>query len=90
MDHQEALSSAELLEKLAGSDTMQFDEERGLDYFLRMRDSIARTYIENYGYDDEKADEVATRIAMKLLIRNVGPENAERVFNIARKKGIIK
>lgn len=66
-----------------------FDEEVGVDYFLRMRDSIARTYVERYGYTDEEADEVATRIAMKLLIRNVGPQNAEKVFQILRKRGVI-
>lgn len=68
----------------------KFDEERGLDYFLRMKDAIRETYVEKYGFDEEKAEDVATRVAMKLLIRNVGPENADKVFSLAKKRGAIR
>lgn len=67
-----------------------FDEERGFEYFMRMKDAIAETYVKKYNYSEDQAQEIATRIAAKLLIRNVGPDNAQKVFNLARKRGIMQ
>jgi len=67
---------------------MEFDEEKGLEYFLKIRDSVKETYVEKYGKSEQEAEEIANRIAMKLLIRNVGYENASKVFGLAKKRGI--
>ncbi len=67
---------------------MEFDEEKGLEYFQRMKESISETYVEKYGYDKEEADRIACRIAAKLLIRNIGQENAGKVIGLAKKRGI--
>ena len=67
-----------------------FDVERGLEYFERMRSSIASTYENEYGYDHDRAMDVATRVAIKLLVRNVGPDNANLVLEEARRRKIIE
>lgn len=67
---------------------MSFDIDRGVQYFLAMRSSIARTYVERYGYSEEEAVRVANQIAYGLLRRNVGPENAEKVERELRRRGI--
>ncbi len=65
-----------------------FDEERGLGYFLRLRDAIYQNMLGD-GRDEEEARLFATKTAIKLLIRNVGPENAQKVIGLAKKRGII-
>ncbi len=63
-----------------------FNIEQGVEYFNRMYESIKQTYIEKYGFSEEKADKVAFRTAAYLLIRNIGPVNADEVLKRVRKK----
>ena len=66
---------------------MDFDEEKGLEYFQRIVDAVSEEY-EERGYDKEEARRIACRIGAKLLVRNLGPENAGKVIGLAKKKGV--
>lgn len=66
--------------------TGEFDVERGIRYFEEIKANIYHVYVDEYGYDPEKAEEIATRTAAKLLIRNVGPQNAMKVLEELKKR----
>lgn len=68
----------------------EFDLDRAIGYFERMRENIFETYVNEYGYDRERAEEIATRTAAKLLVRNIGPANADRVFEELRRRGRLR
>ncbi len=65
------------------------DIERGIEYFQSIRDSIKETYVDEYGKSEEEALKIATRTAMKVLYRRMGPEWAMAVINEAKKRGLI-
>lgn len=66
----------------------EFDVERGIRYFEEIKNNIYHTYVDQYGYSPDKAEEIAMRTAAKLLIRNIGPENAMKVLEeIKKRKG---
>jgi len=66
----------------------EFDVDRGVRYFLEIKNNIYHTYVDEYGYPPDKAEDIATRTAAKLLIRNIGPENAMKVLEeIKKRKG---
>ena len=64
----------------------EFNIDQGIEYFNRMYESIKQTYITKYGFSEEKADEVAFRTAAYLLVRNVGPVNADEVLKRVKRK----
>jgi hypothetical protein len=59
---------------------MESDEDKEIENFLRTREAIKEVYIEKYGKNEAEAEEIATRIALKLFIKAVGRENAEKLF----------
>ena len=66
---------------------MDFDEEKGLEYFERIVNAVSEEY-EERGYSKEEARKIACRIGAKILVRNWGHENAGKVIGLAKKRGI--
>lgn len=66
------------------------DVDRAIEYFERIKEGVFETYVNEYGYDRERAEEIATKTAAKLLIRNIGPSNAQEVFNELRRRGLLR